>query len=218
MRTHRSTLVTLAAVATAVIAAIITLWPAAVAGAGSGARSGAGSASSGRQAATRPLGVVAAQVGSRLVLDSLAVPGGPQGGPVSPPPGGVTVAISSLLIPVIAPPSSPTLAATPPTPAVAPVTRVVVPTTLPTTVQSGVPPAGGVWAELRQCESGGDYSIDTGNGYYGAYQFSATTWHGLGYPGLPNQAAPSVQDQAAQRLQARSGWGQWPACSRKLGL
>ena len=79
-------------------------------------------------------------------------------------------------------------------------------------------PLGGVWAELRQCESGGNYAIDTGNGYYGAYQFSAATWHGLGFAGLPNQAPPAVQDEAAVELQARSGWGQWPACSRRLGL
>ena len=75
-----------------------------------------------------------------------------------------------------------------------------------------------MWAELRQCESGGNYAIDTGNGYYGAYQFSAATWHGLGLSGLPSQAPPSVQDTAAVELQARSGWGQWPACARRLGL
>jgi len=78
--------------------------------------------------------------------------------------------------------------------------------------------SGGVWAALRHCESGGNYAEDTGNGYYGAYQFSPATWHGLGYPGLPSSAAPAVQDLAAQQLQARSGWGQWPACSAKLGL
>jgi hypothetical protein len=71
---------------------------------------------------------------------------------------------------------------------------------------------------LAQCESGGNYSINTGNGYYGAYQFSAGTWRSLGYGGLPHQASPAVQDEAAAKLQARSGWGQWPACSRKLGL
>ena len=80
------------------------------------------------------------------------------------------------------------------------------------------PPIGGVWAGLRQCESGGNYSDNTGNGYYGAYQFSLSTWHGLGFPGLPSNASPAVQDQAAQKLQARSGWGQWPACSRRLRL
>ncbi len=78
--------------------------------------------------------------------------------------------------------------------------------------------SGGVWSELRHCESGGNYADDTGNGYYGAYQFSLGTWHGLGFSGLPSSAAPAVQDQAAQELQARSGWGQWPACSRKLRL
>jgi hypothetical protein len=75
-----------------------------------------------------------------------------------------------------------------------------------------------VWAELRQCESGGDYAEDTGNGYFGAYQFALTTWEELGYAGLPSDAAPAVQDAAAQRLQSLRGWDQWPACSAKLGL
>ena len=71
---------------------------------------------------------------------------------------------------------------------------------------------------LRQCESGGNYSINTGNGYYGAYQFALGTWRGLGYSGYPHQASPGTQDQAARDLQERSGWGQWPACARKMGL
>ena len=75
-----------------------------------------------------------------------------------------------------------------------------------------------MWAALRHCESGGNYADNTGNGYYGAYQFSLGTWHGLGFSGLPSNAPPAVQDQAAQELQARSGWGQWPACSRRLRL
>ena len=79
-------------------------------------------------------------------------------------------------------------------------------------------PAGDVWAALRNCESHGNYADDTGNGYYGAYQFSAATWHSLGYPGLPSDAPPAMQDQAAQQLQARSGWGQWPSCSRAIGV
>ena len=77
---------------------------------------------------------------------------------------------------------------------------------------------GDVWAELRDCESGGNYAEDTGNGFYGAYQFAPGTWTALGYPGLPNEAPPAVQDAAAQELQSRSGWGQWPGCSAKLGL
>ena len=71
---------------------------------------------------------------------------------------------------------------------------------------------------LRNCESGGNYHANTGNGYYGAYQFSLSTWHGLGYSGKPSDASPATQDAAARKLQSRSGWGQWPACSRKLGL
>jgi muramidase (phage lysozyme) len=75
-----------------------------------------------------------------------------------------------------------------------------------------------VWARLRHCESGGRYDINTGNGYFGAYQFLVSTWNRLGYPGYPHEASPAMQDEAAQKLQARSGWGQWPACSRRLGL
>jgi len=81
---------------------------------------------------------------------------------------------------------------------------------------SGV--SGGVWAALRQCESGGNYSTNTGNGYGGAYQFSQQTWSAIGMSGSPSSASPAQQDAAAQRLQAQSGWGQWPACSAKLGL
>jgi hypothetical protein len=66
--------------------------------------------------------------------------------------------------------------------------------------------------------SGGRYDINTGNGFYGAYQFVPSTWRGLGYARMPHQAPPHVQDEAAQMLRARSGWGQWPACTRMLGL
>ena len=76
---------------------------------------------------------------------------------------------------------------------------------------------GDVWTRLRQCESGGRYGINTGNGFYGAYQFHPRTWRTLGYPGLPHEAPPEMQDEAARRLQARSGWGQWPVCSRRIG-
>ncbi len=86
----------------------------------------------------------------------------------------------------------------------------------PGDVPSAIP--DDVWAALRKCESNNRYDINTGNGYYGAYQFAAGTWHRLGYKGLPHQAGAAVQDEAAKRLQAKSGWGQWPACTRKLGL
>ena len=73
-------------------------------------------------------------------------------------------------------------------------------------------------AALRQCESGGNYRIATGNGYYGAYQFAPATWRALGYGGLPHVAPPKVQDEAAVRLWSVAGWRPWPGCKAKLGL
>ncbi|MHB8340992.1 MAG: transglycosylase family protein, partial [Mycobacteriales bacterium] len=61
-------------------------------------------------------------------------------------------------------------------------------------------------AALRGCESSGDYGIDTGNGYYGAYQFDLPTWESLGYQGLPSDASPAIQDNAAMRLEQQRGW------------
>jgi hypothetical protein len=74
------------------------------------------------------------------------------------------------------------------------------------------------FARLRACESGGNYSTNTGNGFYGAYQFDLGTWHGLGNSGRPSDASPSTQDAAARELQSERGWSPWPACSRRLGL
>ena len=112
--------------------------------------------------------------------------------------------------------------ASPPVTTVAPPPVVVVTTTTTTTTTTSPPPvvapAGGVWYELRMCESGDNYAEDSGNGYYGAYQFALSTWYGLGFTGLPSDASPSLQDEAAAELQARSGWDQWPSCSAQLGL
>jgi hypothetical protein len=74
------------------------------------------------------------------------------------------------------------------------------------------------FAQLRMCESSDNYATNTGNGYYGAYQFDVQTWRGLGYPGLPSQATPAVQDQAAEQLYQNRGWEPWPTCSVRLGL
>lgn len=80
-------------------------------------------------------------------------------------------------------------------------------------------PAGSdVWAKLAKCECGGNASCNTGNGYYGMYQFSLPTWRSVGGTGLPSEASAEEQTMRAQILQKRSGWGQWPACTRKLGL
>jgi hypothetical protein len=67
---------------------------------------------------------------------------------------------------------------------------------------------------LRMCESGDHYRLNTGNGYYGAYQFSLATWHGLGYNGRPDRARHVTQDAAAKRLHSREGWRAWPSCAR----
>ena len=167
----------------------------------------------------------AAVLGSQLAADSLSgnqngfnsVPGSADG-----PMGGLDIALASLDLP--APVAAPAVATVPAAPTT---TTTAAPTPAPTPAPpaagaqpaaSGYAPASGDWAHLRQCESGGNYSENSGNGYYGAYQFSLETWQGLGYSGLPSDAAPAVQDQAAQQLQARSGWGQWPSCSRQLGL
>lgn len=85
-------------------------------------------------------------------------------------------------------------------------------------VDGGPVDIGADLARLRQCESGGNYKTNTGNGYYGAYQFDLRTWQGLGYPGRPDQASPATQDEAARKLYQQRGWKPWPACSKKLGL
>jgi hypothetical protein len=84
------------------------------------------------------------------------------------------------------------------------------------------PPGGHtVWDDLAQCESGGDWSINTGNGYYGGLQFASTTWLGHGgaeYAPRADLATREQQIVVAERVLATQGWGAWPACSRQLGL
>ena len=74
------------------------------------------------------------------------------------------------------------------------------------------------WYRLRMCESGGNYSTNTGNGYYGAYQFDLRTWRAYGGSGLPSDASAAEQDRRARMLYRARGWAPWPACSRSLGL
>ncbi|WP_454859961.1 transglycosylase family protein [Promicromonospora soli] len=82
----------------------------------------------------------------------------------------------------------------------------------------GAAVTGDVWAALAKCESGGDPTTNTGNGYYGLYQFSLPTWEAMGGSGLPSDASAAEQTMRAQALQQQSGWGQWPACAASLGL
>jgi hypothetical protein len=76
----------------------------------------------------------------------------------------------------------------------------------------------GVWDKLAQCESGGNWRINTGNGYYGGLQFSLSSWRAVGGSGYPHAASKAEQILRAERLKAKQGWGAWPACTRKLGL
>ena len=80
---------------------------------------------------------------------------------------------------------------------------------------------GSTWDSLAGCESGGNWSINTGNGYYGGLQFSASTWTAFGggaYAPRADLASREQQIAVAEKTLAAQGWGAWPACSAKLGL
>ena len=77
------------------------------------------------------------------------------------------------------------------------------------------------WDRLAQCESGGNWAINTGNSYYGGLQFSASTWKAFGggeFASTANHATREQQIFIAEKTLAAQGWGAWPACSAKLGL
>ncbi|HYF74204.1 MAG TPA: ubiquitin-like domain-containing protein [Nocardioides sp.] len=76
-----------------------------------------------------------------------------------------------------------------------------------------------VWDRLAQCESGGNWAINTGNGYYGGLQFSLGTWQAYGGTGLPSNHSRETQIAIATKLRnASGGYGAWPGCAAKLGL
>src|SRR5690625_7647086 len=80
---------------------------------------------------------------------------------------------------------------------------------------------GGVWDKVAECESGGNWHINTGNGYYGGLQFSASTWRAYGggrFAPVASQAKRWQQITIAERTLRSQGWGAWPACSSRLGL
>lgn len=119
--------------------------------------------------------------------------------------------------PTTAPPTTTAAPAPPPTAAVAPTSDDAPPAPAP-----GQPTAA-QWNVLRQCESGGNYSIVSANGLYrGAYQFSQPTWDGVAgrsFPRLvgvdPATASPADQDAMALSLWLSSGWSPWPTCGAK---
>ncbi|MFH8977467.1 transglycosylase family protein [Streptomyces sp. NPDC017890] len=78
----------------------------------------------------------------------------------------------------------------------------------------------GVWDRIAQCESGGNWHINTGNGYYGGLQFSASTWRAYGgtaYAPTADRATKSQQIAVAAKVQRAQGWGAWPTCSSRAG-
>ncbi|MEV7637727.1 transglycosylase family protein [Pseudarthrobacter enclensis] len=74
------------------------------------------------------------------------------------------------------------------------------------------------WDALAQCESGGNWSTNTGNGFSGGLQFTSSTWQAYGGTGSPADASREQQIAVAERVQASQGWGAWPSCSSQLGL
>jgi hypothetical protein len=78
----------------------------------------------------------------------------------------------------------------------------------------------GVWDRIAKCESGGNWHINTGNGYYGGLQFSAGTWRAYGggrYAATADRAERGEQIAVATKLQHASGWGAWPVCAHRAG-
>jgi hypothetical protein len=143
-------------------------------------------------------------------------------------------ALESVRTTTTAPPPPPTTTTTVP-----PTTTTTVPPTTTTTappvteppppppVEEPPPPSSGgfgdpanyeTWDALAECEASGNWAANTGNGYYGGLQFSLSSWQGVGGVGYPHENSRETQILMGQRLQASSGWGAWPACSRELGL
>ena len=81
-------------------------------------------------------------------------------------------------------------------------------------------PDGSVWDQLAQCESGGDWSINTGNGYYGGLQFNLSTWQAYGGTGYPHEHSREEQIAVAIKVRDANGgsYGSWPHCAAQLGL
>jgi len=150
----------------------------------------------------------------------------------SPPTTTTTVAPPTTTTTTTAPPpvevAPPTTEAPAPTPEVA---VIVEPAPAPPTTQAPPPPpppppptasgdagSDATWERLAACESGGRWTLNSGNGYYGGLQFSLPTWQAVGGAGYPHTASKAEQITRGRILQARAGWGQWPHCAAELGL
>jgi hypothetical protein len=86
-----------------------------------------------------------------------------------------------------------------------------------TTTPATADPTTTAWAQLRNCESGDNYTSASANGYYGAYQFNLTTWRSVGGTGTPSKATPAEQNYRALYLYRMRGWQPW-GCAHNLHL
>ncbi|WP_405485895.1 transglycosylase family protein [Nocardia sp. NBC_00511] len=110
-----------------------------------------------------------------------------------------------------------------------PIKSTVIIPAAPKTVRKGAKPGtevpdvqnGGTWDALAKCESGGNWAINTGNGFFGGIQFDQNTWErqgGTRYAPRADMATREEQIAIASVTQARQGWGAWPACTARLGI
>ena len=123
--------------------------------------------------------------------------------------------------PTLIPTSTPTPSPSP-TPKVIP-TKIPLPTAtpIPTSTPTPDPKSPGnleVWESIASCETNGNWTSDTGNGYFGGLQFSQGAWNSVGGNGNPAQASKDEQINRGKMLQEKRGWGVWGACAAKLGL
>jgi hypothetical protein len=130
-----------------------------------------------------------------------------------------TVAPTTTEAPATVVTEAPTTTAAPTTTTEAPTTTTTAPkpTTTTTAPRPGNPDVQSTWDALAECESAGNWSANTGNGYYGGLQFSQASWENVGGTGLPSEASKATQIEMGKRLQARQGWAAWPTCARQLG-
>lgn len=96
-------------------------------------------------------------------------------------------------------------------------TEKITPTPTPTAAPK-VSVSDNVWEKIAMCESKNNWSIDTGNGYFGGLQFSQGAWNSVGGEGKPSDASKDEQIKRGQMLQEKRGWGVWGECAKKLGL
>lgn len=138
--------------------------------------------------------------------------------PPSRPESVVSAAAASepvLMIPELVVPTTTTTTTEPPPPTTT--TTQPPPIVTRQSASPGDPNDEASWDRLAQCESGGDWAINTGNGYYGGLQFSLSSWRSVGGTGYPHEHSRATQIAMGQQLHAQGGWNHWPGCSRKFG-